>query len=316
MSKNKISKALRIPSLLRANGRMTANQLSRELGIDVRTVKHYITDLYEAGVEIESVNGRYGGYELHEKARYEVACLTSKEFEACLQTEVFLKQNNFIYSKEFTKAIEKLKDLRKSANMQIYMVYSIGKIKYNQNVINTDQRFIDDIVRAIKNKKKITMNYYSLSSGKKKRIVHPYSLFEYQGAMYIAAFCEINKELRYFKLSRIQELNINKETFIMPNDFNIEEHMEKSIGLFSGDTYNIKLKIKYPMSYVIKEHIIVDNQEIKELEDKSILFDGKLSGFEDIKRWILSLGSDVEIVEPHEIRVAIKEELKEMLKNL
>lgn len=316
MAKNKIAKALRIPRLLKMNGRMTADQLARELKVDVRTLKNYILDLYEAGIEIESMSGRYGGYELKEKAKHTVASLTCKEFEACIQAESFLKQNNFVYSEQFIKAMEKLRELRKDAPMQIYMTYSVGKIKCNEKVVTKNQRFIDDIIEAIQNLQTITIDYYSLNSGMKERVVHPYAIFEYQGAMYLAGFCEINKELRYFKLSRMQSLVTNLETFTMPTDFNIEQHMAKSIGLFSGDTYDVELKIRYPMSYVIKEFIIVDDQEIKELGDKSILFHGKLSGFEDIKRWILSLGSDVEVIGPQELKIAIKKELETILKKM
>jgi predicted DNA-binding transcriptional regulator YafY len=82
------------------------------------------------------------------------------------------------------------------------------------------------------------------------------------------------------------------------------------------NTRKVILKIRHPMSQIIKEKIWSENQVIKEIsEDKSIIFEAKLQGEVEIISWILSMGTDVEVIEPIELKNKIKEILEKMISN-
>lgn len=316
MGTNKIAKALKLQYLLKERGKMTREELARELNIDVRTISKYISDLYDAGIEIVCSTGRNGGCKLYEKSRIIVSTLTDIEVNACVQAENILRESGYVYSDQYSTAIAKIKTLKNSMPLQSHMIYSLGHVKYDAFLSKTNKEYVDVIFRAIEEQIKVRMVYCSTSSGEVERIVHPYQMFEYQGAMYFAGYCELKRKVLYFKIIRIKELDIINEHFENDDEYNIEENMSKSIGLFYGDVYEVELKIKAPMAQVIKEQLIVKGQEVFDCDDDSILFKGELSGLEDIKRWILSLGSCVEIISPEEIKEAIKEEIQKMLINL
>ncbi|HBH0635052.1 TPA: WYL domain-containing protein, partial [Clostridioides difficile] len=77
---------------------------------------------------------------------------------------------------------------------------------------------------------------------------------------------------------------------------------------------NVVIKISHPFSIIIKEKVWVNNQQIIEYDDKSIMFKAKMRGYEEIKSWILSMGAYVEVVEPDRLRNDILSEIEKMKK--
>ena len=69
------------------------------------------------------------------------------------------------------------------------------------------------IKKAIKEKKKVEIKYKSINSGITERIIHPAELFCYINKWYVAAFCELRKEIRLFKLENILEYKVLQDKY-------------------------------------------------------------------------------------------------------
>lgn len=69
------------------------------------------------------------------------------------------------------------------------------------------------IKQAIKDRKKVEIKYNSINSGITKRIIHPAELFCYIDKWYVAAFCELRKEIRLFKLEDILEYKVLQDVY-------------------------------------------------------------------------------------------------------
>ena len=69
------------------------------------------------------------------------------------------------------------------------------------------------LTRAIKEKRKVKINYYSYKHGNMDRIIHPYDMFLYNSGWGCAAFCELRKDLRHFELKRINKIELLEEKF-------------------------------------------------------------------------------------------------------
>jgi len=172
-----------------------------------------------------------------------------------------------------------------------------------------------DVKAAIISSKKIKISYKSVKRESNFRVVHPYYIFQYKGSMYFAGFCEYRKEMRDFKISRIQEYEILEDKFQKTNNFDVKDYMENCFGIYKDRELCVELEIKYPMAQIIKEKIWVDNQVIKELNNNSILFKAKVKGITEVKSWILSMGSDVKVIKPNHLREEIQNQARELLEN-
>ena len=59
------------------------------------------------------------------------------------------------------------------------------------------------LTRAIKEKRKVKILYYSYGKGENERIIDPIEMFLFQEGWYCAAFCETKQDIRHFELKRI-----------------------------------------------------------------------------------------------------------------
>ena len=54
-------------------------------------------------------------------------------------------------------------------------------------------------------------------------------------------------------------------------------------------------------------------RELEELDDGRVVLRLRAGGFYEIKSWVLSFGAAAEVLEPEELRVAVREEMREAL---
>ena len=104
----------------------------------------------------------------------------------------------------------------------IYVKSSTGK--YGGYQLEQDNDFLQiieaqkeemyfEMKRAIKNRNKIEIIFESINTGITQRIIHPAELFCYVDMWYVAAFCELRREIRLFKLKDIKEYKILEEKY-------------------------------------------------------------------------------------------------------
>ena len=150
---SKVANMLNMIQILKDKKIHSIQSLAENLEVSERMIRQYKLELEEAGIYINSITGKYGGYKLEDENK-------------------FLELNNVIKEK----------------------MYILMK-------------------KAIKNKNKVYIVYKSINSGVTKRIIHPAELFCYIDKWYVAGFCELRNEIRFFKLENILEYNVLEERY-------------------------------------------------------------------------------------------------------
>ena len=69
------------------------------------------------------------------------------------------------------------------------------------------------LTRAIKEKRKVKLLYYSYGKGENQRIIYPAEMFLFQNGWYCAAFCEMRQDIRHFELKRIINCELLDEKY-------------------------------------------------------------------------------------------------------
>jgi len=223
--------------------------------------------------------------------------------------------NNDINKNEFIDIVDKLKAIVNSKQgTKNYMDYFTVQPKCNYDY-KRQKKLCNDIIYAYITKRKINMNYDSLSSGLSKRTIHPYGLFNYKGDIYMVAYCESREKFLDFKVCRIHDYEVLDHKYKIDASFSWSEYSKNCVGIYKDGETEVVLKIKNPFSTIIKEKIWVDNQIIIENDDNSITFKATMKGYSEIKSWILSMGANVEVISPKKLRDDIISEI-EKIKNL
>lgn len=285
-------------------------ELAKELNVSEKQIARYKNALDEI-FSIESIPGPNGGYKLLDSYFPFKELLTEEEV---ILLKYYCDSIQGYDNNKLKRALEKINySILREDNLRITQIIPYSKVNINgKDIYETKNKLYE----AILNKNEVIIDYSSNSGKNSRRRIQPYKLFMYKQECYVVAKCLLKQKIRFFKLVRINEIIVTSFKFDI--EFDIEEYltdlMEKSIGIFSGKEYEMKLEVDPPMANTVKERIWVDNQKITELGEGKILFEATMKGGPEIISWILSMRSYVKVIEPEILKNELKDELEKMIK--
>jgi predicted DNA-binding transcriptional regulator YafY len=169
------------------------------------------------------------------------------------------------------------------------------------------KEIINRVNEAALQRKSIEMVYYTMSRRKEgKRKVDPYRIWFFNGTFYLIGYSHERGEVRVFALDRIKMLHQTKESFDVAEDFDFEEFLKPSFGVYQGEPVKVRIWFGPDAAGYIKEKIWHDTQEIVSQKDGSIIFEAEVAGTEEIKFWVMSWGSKAEVLEPESLLEEIR----------
>jgi len=188
----------------------------------------------------------------------------------------------------------------------------ISRDRFSKNYSGWEERLMD-ILGAIISRKVCFIDYHSFrSSAIKEYLVHPLHLFEHDGGLYLMVEIPDSGETYTFAIERIKNVTIREATFIYPPDFDATDFLNQSFGIFMDECFDFRIWFSADVSRYIKERIWAGNQTITENVDGSIILDMQTYGWIDVKRWVLSFGSDARVISPEKMKKEILEEIKQI----
>lgn len=313
---SRLSNALNMYMLLQGRRIMKVQELAEIIEVSPRMIKEYKNDLEKAGIYIKAKRGRNGGYYLENRIDMKGLGLNNDELESLKMAREVINSGNHIFALKFETLANKILNLQKDFEHVDYFGKDILK---SSDMKNKEEEIWNLISRGIVNKRKLKIAYKSLDKESnvrkiKIRVVHPYGTFEHEGAIYFFGYCEMRKDVRYFKASRIEDIEVLKEKFTINIEYDIKKMLGKSFGIIDDDVFYLKLKISYPMSQLVKEKQYSLSQKITEIDEDNIIFEANLKGYQEVKTWVLGMGSKVDVLEPQKLKEDVIKEIRKMKK--
>jgi len=193
---SKISNVILMLQYLENGRKYNIKELSEKLEVSQRMIRVYKEELEKAGIYIDTIKGPYGGYVLNQSIRIPTRKFNKEDYK-------FL--HNLKVNEEDKEKLEIIAD-------KVRGVYFDSK---NENIELRDEikTSYNILTRAIKEKRKVKINYYSFTHGNMDRIIRPYDMFLYNSGWGCAAFCELRNDLRHFELKRINKIKLLEEKF-------------------------------------------------------------------------------------------------------
>ena len=178
------------------------------------------------------------------------------------------------------------------------------------------REIIKQINEAAVNQKTIDMIYKTMSRGgeENRRKVDPYKVMFFDSTFYLIGLCHLRSEIRMFVLDRIKMMNITDETFEIPEDFDLETYMQSPFKVIHDKPVKVTIRFDKKAAGYIKEKIWHHSQKIEPQKDGSIIFSAEVAGTEEVKHWVLSWGTNAEVLEPAYLKEEIAQELRQCLK--
>lgn len=278
----------------------TAKELAEHFEVSIRTIYRDLDRLLAAGFPITTFQGSNGGISIDEKFIVEKTFFDSQE-----QVQILTA----------IQTIENLQgDNQNSLITKLAALFNTSQRNWIEVDFSTwlqDNKLNDKfnlLKKAIFNNQVVEFKYIDSYGKKSKRHVLPNKLFFKSNTWYIQGYCLDKEDYRVFRLSRINDLILTNEKIddcsnIPPKIINYYDNssmikvklkFDKSLGSVVYDEFsNATITIDNLNNYIV-EAIVPDNFWL-------------LS-------FILSFGSQIEIIEPVEIKEKLLKEVELIIK--
>lgn len=222
--------------LLRGNAQLTTQALAEHFGVSERTIRRDLTRLQDLEVEVETLPGRGGGVSLSRGSGSLLPALRFTDDEA-LVLALGLKQAQRTQKAHLAKAAEsafkrlehvlteslgeRIEAVLQTLGSDMAETLAIGKI---------ESKTLLDVSQAVQGSERLEVRYRSHGSGFTYRKLDPYGIVYLNNNWYAAGYCHLRKDVRTFRLDRLEILKPTGETFKPPKNFNAFKTISESLA--------------------------------------------------------------------------------------
>jgi len=200
------------------------------------------------------------------------------------------------------------------SNLMMESVSIKNKILFEE--IPDGQDYLPVIIKALKKNTTLEMTYHSYWRDEENTFpVEPLCLKAFKQRWYLVAHSPYLNKVMIYALDRVQKLEATNESFNYPEDFVAEDYFEDCFGIIADqrcDVETIKLKVAASQANYLRSLTLHQTQKEVERNDEYSIFTLRLRPTYDFLQEILSMGSDIEVLEPKSFREDISEIAKQM----
>lgn len=279
--------------------KVTADSLSKDLGVSIRTIYRDIETLSANGIPIYCTQGKGGGISIMGHYTIDKALLSDTE-----QNEILMALQGVTVTGHLNlkPSISKLSGIfQKEVDDWIEIDFT------GWSQTNSTRSDFETIKSAIQESLLLSFSYFNNKGKESKRNVQPYKLI-YKGTQwYLYAFCMDKCDYRYFKLNRVKNLNLTQEKFEKHTNILPPLYYKEDIK----EMIHLTLKIKKDMAFRVYDEF--EQAAITDNKDHFIV-----SAQVPLSKWLihylLGYGMSLEILEPKSLKETYTIELNQLLK--
>jgi predicted DNA-binding transcriptional regulator YafY len=167
-----------------------------------------------------------------------------------------------------------------------------------------DRSVIETVYAALFEDKCIQISYFTASSSKvKQAIVHPQGVLLREPAMYLLCTFDGYSEVRQLAFHRITRASLSDQVVSALEGFTVEQYVSDNLhDLNVANKINLKLRLSERQAIYVKESPISIDQSMVKSSDGMYSLEATLIDTIQLRRWLLSITGDVEVIEPQHLR--------------
>lgn len=291
----KLERLLAMLFILIEHKTIRAQDLADRFEVSLRTIYRDVDTLSAAGIPIYTNQGRNGGI--------------------CIM-EGYVINKSILSKEEQAHIVASLKSMKAVGQKESQMSEKLGSFFHSdvQNWIRVDfsswqkeqqktQNFTL-LKEAILNHKQVSFVYYSMQDKKTKRFVEPHQIVYKGQDWYLYGYCLTREAFRYFKLTRIKDLEM------LPRSFTKRAMEMDDEVVYEESLIPLKLRIEKAKQYRILDELMAF---VVEETDAYVIVEMEMSEHW-LYEYIFSYQEHVEVLEPLTVRSEVMQKLANLQK--
>lgn len=294
----KIDRLFSIVQILINKKMVTAGELAEHFNVSVRTIYRDIDILSANGIPVYCSQGKGGGISILDNYVIDKAMLSDDEQKQVLLS---LQSVNATGQIDVEDSLIKLRNVFKKNNTDwIEIDFS------NWEQSDNEKEIFESIKYSIINCRVIECSYFNTKGEILKRKIEPYKLVFKGYQWYVYGFCMMRNDFRFFKLTRIDDLIVLDETFSRKEGISVNT----KYNIDNDEIVKVKLKINSRMAARVYDEFrkgkITFNGEF-------FIVEANIPKNEYLYTYFLAYGTDLEVIEPIEVRREMKRILEKII---
>ncbi|MBC1627183.1 YafY family transcriptional regulator [Listeria welshimeri] len=280
---------------------IVAKDIAEKFQVSVRTIYRDIDTLTLSGIPIYSERGNQGGFFISEDYKMHRTLFTDEEKHFILN----ITQNiNLLTDKSQFELLEnKINSFVLNKQKSHSYIFDFHSWNINKNYLNQ----LDD---ALHRDRIIQFDYYGKKSVSKDRKIIPSHLIFKMNHWYLLGYCLEKDTYRFFKLSRIQNLNILSDIFEKEKYPNLTpEELEKLINP-PLSFQKTEVSLEFSLSVISRVFDYFEPNEVSQVNG-IIYVQSKQNINTEFFDFILSFGSNIKVISPESLKNRIIQNLKQ-----
>ena len=298
--------------MLQSGKKVTAQYISEQLEMNIRTVYRYIDTLSASGVPIVAEAGHHGGYTLLPQFIEAPLFFDAEEQQSLYHAALFAEEAGYYGNTALNRAILKIKQHALDTSTS---VPTLDVMPYQSEISTETETLLREIDRAIRSQTTIHIQYCRANTEEvQSRDINPFKLTYWKHAWYVTAFCQLRGEIRHFKIDRIHKLNMTTDQFDIPDDFDdstsfITELLPKQKEtqgelILIGDTSTIDSICQH---WYFKHCLVEQNHNRAVFKIEASVLNGQVPSL------LIAYGTSIQVVSPVEMKSKIIDRLRELI---
>jgi len=291
-----------------------ATRAAGELKVHPRTVHRDIEFLRDSLRAPLEYSRQMNGYFYREKDyALPLLRLTEGELVACFLAEQLLEQyKGTPYAADLATAFGKITSALPE-KISIDLSHLKEAISFRPAATSHSEIGVfRQLARSVRESRQLELLYWSAWRNETcRRVVDPYHLAAVRGDWYLVAYCHLREDVRMFVPGRIRKIKETGQQFERPADFQIGEYLDVSFRTVrgTGQPQIVRLRFRPTAARYIRERTWHPTEKVEIKKDGSLEMTFKVNHLLEVRRWVLSWGTECEVLAPAQLRDDVAREL-------
>jgi proteasome accessory factor B len=160
--------------------------------------------------------------------------------------------------------------------------------------------------RACLEHKKVEVTYRAGDDQSKTYAFSPYCIAYYGGELYTIGWSDLRKSVRTLRVDRIRTIKALAEKFERPKDFDPEDYLGRSFGIYSeGEQEKVQIEFAKEAARTVLEREWHPTQRIEQGAGGKVTLKMTVQGLHEVARWVLYHAPYAKALEPKELRAMV-----------
>ena len=214
----------------------------------------------------------------------------------------------------YRQAIEELFNITIECNPATYEYSIRGTGAHDGSVTDCDH--LATVTEALRSNHPLRFTYHPYTRVNPSRgvVVEPYFLKIFRQRWYVTGLNVKDNAIKTYALDRMTDVTLDEGTFVIPADFDAEEFVSEAFGIVftKGQAHRVAIKADARQAKYLRALPLHPSQS-EVIHDRYSIFYYHIKLTPDFVQELLSMGPNIEVVSPPELKAMIVESLRASL---